>query len=168
MRDGFIFWEQRLRVTGRGSPANVMSNLQAQFSAGRFGGTDRLSGKIEGRRIRVWRKAGMAASDVVQFEGAIGPGNDGVVIEGRLNYMPATRLQFAGCLALGLALLAGALFDRTTGPTPGIDLLGVGTFVSIVSMIWIYSSSRMRGAQIEFIETRLKAAADAPTPRSAT
>jgi hypothetical protein len=165
MRDGFIFWEQPLRVTGPGSPASTLANIQAQVSVGRFGGTERLSGKIEGHHIRVWRKAAVAASDVVQFEGAVRPFDGGVVVEGRLNYTVATRLQFSGCLALGVALLAGGAIDRLSGSTPGADILGVGAFISIVSMIWIYSSSRMRGMQIDFIDSRLKDAAASATPQ---
>jgi hypothetical protein len=159
MDDGFIFWNQPLRVTGRSLPANTLAIIQAQVSAGRFGGTDRLSGAVTGHRIRVWRKTGIAASDVVQFEGDIRPGKDGVVIEGHLNYTPSTRLQFCGFLGIGLALVALGAFDRVTGATPGTDFLGVGAFISILSMIWIYSSRHMRGVQIAFIEDRLKNAA---------
>ncbi len=159
IQDGFIFWERPLRVTGSESPAGVISRLQAQFSGGRFGVNERLSGRIDGDRVRAFRKGAIAASDVVQFEGTIRPHAGGVVIEGHLNYAPATRFQFAGFLGFGLALVALGAFDRVAGATPGTDLLGVGAFVSIVSMIWIYSSRHMRGAQIEFIETRLKEAA---------
>jgi len=159
MGDGFIFWEQPLRITGADSPASVISKLQAQFSGGRFGVNERLSGAIDGERVRAYRKGAIAASDVVQFVGTIRPHAGGVAIDGQLNYTPATRLQFAGFLVIGIVLLALGAFNRISGATSGIDPLEVGAFISIVTMIWIYSSKHMRGAQIEFIETRLKAAA---------
>lgn len=161
MHDGFIFWEQPLRVTGTESPAGVIAKLQAQFSGGRFGVNERLSGEIDGDRMRAYRKGAIAASDVVQFEGTIRPHTDGVVIEGHLNYTPATRLQFAGLLAIGFVLLALGAFHRISGATASIDVLEVGAFVSVVTMIWVYSSKHMRHVQIEFIETRLRAAATA-------
>lgn len=159
--DGFIFWKQPLRVTGTDSPASVISKLQAQFSGGRFGVNERLSGAIDGDRVRAYRKGAIAASDVVQFVGTIRPHAGGVVIEGCVDYTPATRLQFAGLLAVGLALVVLGAFYRLSGATPGIDVLEVGAFISIVTMIWIYASKHMRRVQIEFIETRLRAAAAA-------
>lgn len=152
-------------MTGPADPAGALANIQAQVSAGRFGGTERLSGKVAGPRIRVWRKSGIAAPDVVQFEGEVRPHADGTVIEGRLKYTAATRIQFCGFLALGLALLAVGALDRTTGSAPGVDLLGVGAFISAVTIVWVYSSSRMRGAQIEFIRARLTDVAASATPR---
>lgn len=161
MDDGFIFWKQPLRVTGSDSPASVVSKLQAQFSSGRFGVSERLSGAIDGEWVRAYRRGAIAVSDVVQFVGTIRPHSGGVVIDGHLEYTRATRLQFVGLLGLGIALVILGVLDRVSGATPGIDLLEVGAFVSIVTLIWIYSSKHMRGVQIEFIEARLKAAAAA-------
>lgn len=163
-RDGFIFWHQPLRVTGSESPAGVISKLRAQFSGGRFGVNERLSGTIDGERVRAFRKGAFAAADVVQFEGTIRTHAAGVVIDGRLNYTPATRLQFAGSLALGLALLGGGALDGTGATGSPADLLGAGAAVTILSTIWIFASRHMRHEQVAFIKSRLEEAAEGGRP----
>jgi hypothetical protein len=154
--DGFIFWTQALRVTGTGSTANAVARLQTQLSAGRFSMQERLVGSLEGDRLRVWKaSAFVKAGDVVEFEGTLRPGAEGTVIEGGLQYKIATKIQFVGLLAIGLIMLVAGALQKLQGADPGEGLLGMGGVVSLVTLLWIYASSRTKDAQIKFIEARL-------------
>jgi len=157
MSGGFIFWKQELRVAGPGSTADALARLRSLLSADRFGLKERLTGAIEESRVRVWRKAPLAgAGDAVEFEGSLRPGGEGTVIEGSLQYKLATKIQFAGLLAIGLSLLVVGVFQKLAGTPSGGGLLGSGGFIALVTLLWIYSSNRMKHEQIQFIETRLK------------
>jgi len=156
MSGGFIFWKQELRVAGPGSTADALARLRSLLSADPFGLKERLTGAIEESRVRVWRKAPLAgAGDAVEFEGSLRPGGEGTVIEGSLQYKLATKIQFAGLLAIGLGLLVVGLFQKLAGTPSGGGLLGSGGFIALVTLLWIYSSNRMKHEQIQFIEARL-------------
>lgn len=156
MSGGFIFWKQELRVAGPGSTADALARLRSLLSADRFGLKERLTGSIEESRVRVWRKAPLAgAGDLVEFEGSLRPGGNGTVIEGSLQYKRATKIQFAGLLAIGLGLLVVGVFQKLAGTPLGGGLLGSGGFIALVTLLWIYTSNRMKHEQIQFIEARL-------------
>ena len=156
MSGGFIFWKQELRVAGPGSTADALAKLRSLLSADRFGLKERLTGAIEESRVRVWRKASLAgAGDAVEFEGSLRPGGEGTVIEGSLQYKLATKIQFAGLLAIGLGLLVVGVFQTLAGTPSGGGQLGIGGFIALVALLWIYSSNRMKHEQIQFIEARL-------------
>ena len=156
MSGGFIFWKQELRVAGPGSPAEALARLRSLLSAGRFDMKERLTGAIEESGVRVWRKAPLAgAGDAVEFEGSLRPGGEGTVIAGSLRYKLATKIQFAGLLAIGLGLVVVGAFQTLAGMPAGGELLGIGGFIALVALLWIYSSNRMKHEQIQFIEARL-------------
>ena len=156
MSGGSIFWKQELRVAGPGSTADALAKLRSLLSADRFGLKERLTGAIEESRVRVWRKASLAgAGDAVEFEGSLRPGGEGTVIEGSLQYKIATKIQFAGLLAIGLGLVVVGAIQKLAGMPAGGELLGIGGFIALVALLWIYSSYRMKHEQIQFIEARL-------------
>lgn len=156
MSGGFIFWKQELRVAGPRSPAEALARLRSLLSADRFGPNERLTGAIEESRVRVWRKAPLAGvGDAVEFEGSLRPGGEGVVIEGSLRYKLATKVQFAGLLAIGLGVMVAGVFQKLAGMPAGGELLGIGSFIALVALLWIYSSNGMKHEQIQFIEARL-------------
>jgi len=152
----FIFWEEELRVAGPGTMANTVTRLRAQFSAGRFSMSERLSGSMDGPRLRVWKASALGqAGDAVEFDGLLRPGGDGTLIEGTVRYRLATKVQFIGLLVIGLVLAAAGIFRELAGTAPGGELLVIGASVSAVTLLWIYSSHRMRHEQTQFIEARL-------------
>lgn len=156
MSGGFIFWKQELRVAGPRSTAQALARLRSLLSADRFDLKERLSGAVEESRVRVWRKAPLAgAGDAVEFEGSLRPGGEGTVIEGTLQYKLATKLQFAGLLAIGSGIVVVGAFQKLAGMEAGEELLGIGGFIALVALVWIYSSNRMKHEQIQFIEARL-------------
>lgn len=152
----FIFWEEALRVAGPGTMADAVTRLRAQFSAGRFSMSERLSGSMDGPRLRVWKASVLGqAGDAVEFDGSLRPGGDGTVIEGTVRYRLATKVQFIGLLVIGLVLAAAGIFRELAGTAPGDELLVIGASVSAVTLLWIYASHRMRHEQIQFIQARL-------------
>jgi hypothetical protein len=151
-----IFWEQPLRVAGPGSTANAISRLNAQFSTGRFGSKERLTGSLRGSRLKAWRATMLGrAGDVVEFDGEIRSTGDGTVIEGTVRYQSGTKIQFAGLLAIGVLLTIAGVAQRMSETTTGPGLLGLGLFVTIVTVLWIGSSAGMRHTQIQFLEQKL-------------
>lgn len=156
MSGGFIFWKQELRVAGPRSTAEALARFRSLLSANRFDLKERLSGAVKESRVRVWRKAPLAgAGDAVEFEGSPRPGGEGTVIEGSLQYKLATKVQFAGLLAIGLGIVVVGAFQTLAGMPAGRELLGIGGFIALVALLWIYSSNRMKHEQIQFIEARL-------------
>lgn len=156
MSTGFIFWKQDLRVSGPCPTAKAVARLRSLLAADRFNVTERLSGAIEESRFRVWRKALLAgAGDAVEFQGSLRPGGEGTVIEGSLQYKLATKIQFTGLLAIGLGIVIVGAFQKLAGMPAGGELLGIGGFIALVALLWIYSSYRMKHEQIQFIEARL-------------
>lgn len=152
----FVFWEEPLRVAGTGSTANAVSRLHTHFSAGRFGSKERLTGWLRGSRLRVWRATLLGrAGDVVEFNGEICSTGEGTVIEGTVGYQAATRIQFVGLLSIGILLTATGIAHRFTTADAGPELLGLGLFILVVSLIWIGSSAGMRHVQVRFLEEKL-------------
>ena len=136
--------------------ANALARLRSQLSAGRFSMSERLAGSTDGFRLRVWKASALAqAGDSVEFEGSLRPGGDGTVIEGTVRYRLATKVQFIGLLVIGLALAAAGMFRELAGTTADGELLGIGVFIFVAAVLWIYSSSKMRHEQIRFIEGKL-------------
>lgn len=152
----FILWEQPLRVAGPGSTANAVARLHAHFSAGRFGSKERLTGWLRGSRLRVWRATLLGrAGDVVEFEGEIRSTGEGTVIEGLVRYQVATKIQFAGLLTIGVALTVMGIAQDLAAAAPGSELLGLGLFITLVTLVWIGSSAGMRHVQVRFLEEKL-------------
>lgn len=145
-----------MRVAGSGSVANAVSRLHAHFSAGRFGSKEHLTGWLRGSRLRVWRATWLGrAGDVVEFEGEIRATEAGTIIEGMVYYQTATKIQFSGLLSIGILLTATGLAQRLTGAAPGPELLGLGLFIAVVTLVWIGSSAGMRHVQVRFLEEKL-------------
>ena len=163
MKRGYVFWEEELRVAGPSSTDDTVRRLREQLSASRFGFKERLAGSCDGSRLKVRKASSLAqVGDSVEFEGAVKPAGSGTVIEGKVRYTLATKIQFAGLLLTGLALVASGVFRAFGG-----DTLAAGGFILVVSLLWIYSSGRMRHEQIAFIEGRLRDAAGGNVRRSA-
>jgi hypothetical protein len=163
MKHGFIFWEQEFRVEGPGSMTDAAARLNAQLAVNRLSMRDRLVGLFDGSRLRVWKASPLTrAGDTVEFEGLLLSAGGGAVIEGKLRYKIATKVQFVGLPLIGLGLLAIGLFQGA-----GVETLGVGIFVLLVSLLWIYSSAQMRHEQIEYIEARLSEAVAKDARRAA-
>lgn len=151
-----IFWEQPFRVAGAGSTANAVARLSAQFSVGRFGSKERLTGSLRGSRLKAWRATLLGrAGDVVEFDGEIRSAGEGTVIEGVVRYQAATKIQFAGLLAIGVLLTVAGVTQKLSGTAAGPELLSVGLFVAVVAALWIGSSAGMRHVQVRFLEEKL-------------
>lgn len=151
-----IFWEQPLRIAGPGSTANAVARLHAHFSGGRFGGKERLTGWLRGSRLRVWKATLLGrAGDVVEFDGEMRAADEGTVIEGMVRYQTATKIQFAGLLAIGILLTAAGIKQKLSGIEASSELLGLGLFIAVVTLVWIGSSAGMRHVQIRFLEEKL-------------
>jgi len=151
-----IFWEQPLRVAGPGSTANAIARLNAQFSAGRFGSKERLAGSLRGPRLKVWKATLLGrAGDVVEFDGEIRPAEAGTIIEGAVRYQAATKIQFAGLLGIGILLTLSGITQKFSNEAAGAELLGLGLFITVVTVVWIVSSAGMRHVQVQFLEEKL-------------
>ena len=95
MKEGFIFWEEPLRVTGPAAPATAASRLTAALAAPRrFGSGNRLVGIMDDSGFRVWRTSTLT-TEVVECAGVIRAHGDGSVVEGTLRYKLA-RLRELG------------------------------------------------------------------------
>ena len=156
MKEGFIFWEQELRVSGPCDLGTVSERIRSLTSIGGLTVSERLLGAIDGDGIRVWRTAPLAHSgDVVEFRGELRADGDGSVIEGSVGYNFRTKVQFCGCLVLGLFLIAAGLFHWLRDSTQGLDLAGVGLVATVSMLVWIYSSRKLAWKQVAFIEDQL-------------
>lgn len=152
-----IFWEQPLRVSGPGSTANAVTRINAQLAIGRFSTQDRLTGALRGDRLRVWKASVLGrAGDIVEFAGTLHATAEGSVIDGKVRYQTATKIQFAGLLTVGLLLLGMGLVQKFLGTEVGPELLGLGLVISTIAAVWIGSSAGMRHTQVEFIEERFR------------
>jgi hypothetical protein len=152
-----IFWEQPFRVAGPGSTANAVARLSAQFSVGRFGSKERLTGSLRGSRLKAWRATLLGrAGDVVEFDGEIRSAGEGTVIDGVVRYQAATKIQFAGLLAIGVLLTIAGVTQKLAGTAAGPELLSLGLFVTVVTVVWIWSSAGMRHVQVQFIEEKFR------------
>jgi hypothetical protein len=152
-----IFWRSPFRTAGPRPATQVLAALGAHLAQTRFGMGERMIGKIEGERLRVWRKSVASfAGDVVEFEGTVRADDGGSVIEGMMRYKLSAKVQFVGLLAIGALLaLAGAL-RYFAGGEAELRAFGFGMLVFVSTLIWVYSSSRMRGDQIRYLETKLE------------
>ena len=156
MKEGFIFWKQDLRVSGPCDPASVALRIRSLISVSGLTVNERLIGAMDGDSIRVWRTAPLAqAGDVVEFRGVLRADGDGSVIEGSVGYNRRTKIQFFGCLVLGLFLIAVGLYHWLRDLTPGLDLAGVGLIIAVATLLWIYSSRKLTWKQVAFIEDEL-------------
>ena len=152
-----IFWQQPLRVTGNGSIANAVTRLNRQLAIGRFSTQDRLMGLFRGDRLRVWKASVLGrAGDIVEFEGTLRATDSETVIEGTVKYQMATKVQFAGLLAIGVLLLGTGLAQKIGSPAAGDEVVGLGLVITTIAVIWIGSSAGMRGTQIEYLEEKFR------------
>ena len=158
MQSGLIFWRTPFRAAGPRPAEQVTAALGAHLAQTRFGMGERMIGRIEGARVRVWRKSiASFAGDVVEFDGNVRAEDGGSVIEGTMQYKLAAKVQFVGLLAIGgLLALAGALRYFAGGEAEA-RAFGFGAFVFVGTWFWVYSSSRMRGEQIRYLASRLEA-----------
>ncbi len=156
MKEGFIFWKQGLRVSGPCDPGAVAGRIRSLISVTGLTVKERLVGVVDGDSVRVWRSAPLAqAGDTVEFRGIIRADGDGSVIEGVVGYNLRARVQFVGCLVLGLLLTVAGLIQWLRDLTPGMDLAGVGLIITVATLLWIYSSRRLAWKQVAFIEDKL-------------
>jgi hypothetical protein len=155
VKEGFIFWEQEFRVTGPGTPATASARLSSLLSAARFSSGTRLAGTVDGSGFRVWRKSALT-TEVVECKGVILPHGDGSVIEGKLQYKLATKIQFAGGLLLGVLLAVAGALQKLADPQPQSALATEGFLILAVILIWIYTSRRMTNEQIRFLTEKLE------------
>lgn len=153
----WLFWQESYRAEGGCSADTAARRLQSLLSTtSRFSAEERLLGRIDGRRFRVWKRTLLGASaDVVQLEGDIRSGADGVVIEGRFSYKVATKIQFVGFLMLGLFIAASGVFQRLAGAATSNDVILLGSGIAGLTALWIVGAYWMKHKQIEFLKSRI-------------
>lgn len=152
-----LFWQESYRAEGRCSADTAARRLQSLLSTtSRFSAEERLLGRLDGRRFRVWKRTLLGASaDVVQLEGDIGQGPDGVVIAGSFSYKAATKIQFIGFVALGLFIAASGVFQRLAGATTSNDVILLGSGIAGLTALWIVGAYWMKHKQIDFLKSRM-------------
>ena len=156
MEDGFVFWQQPLRVSGPCDARSAAAKIRTLVTVSGIALNERLVGVMDGERLRVWRNAPLAqAGDVVEFRGVLRAEGDGSVIEGAVGYNPRTRIQFVGFLGLGVFLAGVGLLEWLRDPAGGLGLAGIGAAVTLGTLAWIYSSRKLAWKQIAFIEAQL-------------
>ncbi len=156
MKEGFIFWQQELRVSGPCGRRAVAGKIRSLISVSGLTVTERLMGAMDGDHVRVWRTSPIAMTgDVVEFRGVLRAEGDGCAIEGTVGYNLRTKFQFVGCLAIGSFLTAAGLFDWLRNSSSGIELAGIGLILTLVMLVWIYSSRKLAWKQVAFIEDQL-------------
>lgn len=152
-----ISWHAPFRASGPRPAAQVTAALGAYLAQTRFGMGERMVGKIEGERLRVWRKSVASfAGDVVEFEGVVRAQDGGSVIEGFLQYKLAAKVQFIGLLAIGALLALAGAFRYFTGGEAEARAFGFGMLVFVSTLIWVYSSNRMKSDQVRYLQGRLE------------
>jgi len=153
-----LFWHELYQATGRCSADLAARRLQALLStSSRFSAEERLLGRMEGTRFRVWKRTLLGASaDVVQLEGHIAQGPDGALVEGRFSYKAATKLQFIGFLILGLFIAASGVFQRLAGAATSSEVILLGGGIAGLTALWIVGAFWMRHKQIEFLKSRME------------
>lgn len=159
MSAALIFWRRPVRIAGACSAATAALRLRALLStSARFSAGERIVGRMEGMRFRIWKKTLFGASaDVVQFEGLIEAGSDGVVVEGAYSYKAATKIQFIGFLVLGILIAASGVFQKLAGGASANDVIAFGSGIALVTATWIVSADWMKGRQIDFLASGLRA-----------
>jgi hypothetical protein len=154
-----IFWREPLHIAGACTADQAAGRLRGLLSASaRFSAEERLLGRIDGMRFRVWKRTLFGASaDVVQLDGQIAQGEAGAVVEGTFSYKAATKIQFIGLMALGLLIAASGALQRLTGsPTAG-DVLLFGCGIAGLTATWIVGAYWMRDRQIAFLKAQFEA-----------
>lgn len=156
MKEGFIFWEEPLRITGPATPVTAASRLAALIAPPkRFSSGERLAGIIDDSGFRVWRTS-ILTTEVVECAGVIRAHGDGSLIEGTLRYKLATRIQFAGGLLIGALLAIASTLQTLADPEPKSGLVPLGVWVLAIILVWIYTSSKMKNEQIRYITDRFE------------
>jgi len=158
MSTTLIFWRQPLRMVGACTAETAAVRLRALLStSARFSAGERIVGRIDGMRFRIWKKTVFGASaDVVQLEGLIEAGSDGVVVEGVFNYKAATKIQFIGFLVLGILIAASGVFQKLAGGAIANDVIAFGSTITLVTATWIVAADWMKGRQIDYLESSLR------------
>jgi hypothetical protein len=152
-----LLWRAPLRIAGPRPVAQVTAALGAHLAQTRFGVGERMVGRLEGNRVRVWRKSVASfAGDVVEFEGAVHVEGSGSIIEGTMQYKLAAKVQFVGLLAIGALLALAGTLRYFAGGEAEARAFGFGMLIFVSTLIWVYSSSRMRGDQVGYLERRLR------------
>jgi len=157
VESGLIFWRIPFRTAGPRPVGEVTGALDAYLAQTRFGVGERMVGRLEGQRLRVWRKSlASFAGDVVEFDGTMRAENGETVIEGTMQYRVSAKVQFVGLLVLcGLLALAGAFRYFASGEA-GVRAFAFGALIFAGSWVWVYSSSKMKGDQIRYLAGRLE------------
>jgi hypothetical protein len=152
-----LFWREPFRATGGCSAETAALRLQSLLSTtSRFSAEERLLGRMEGSRFRVWKRTLLGASaDVVQLEGCITQGVNGALVEGSFSYKLATKIQFIGFLVLGLFIAASGLVQRLGGVATANDVILLGTGLAGLTAVWILGAYWMRDKQIDFLRSRI-------------
>jgi len=159
-REMLLLWSRPFRFYGTCAAPLAAERLRTQLGAARFGFGERLVGSFDGERLRAWRRAPAASfGDTVEFDGRLRDERGGCAIEGAFRYTLATRVQFIGFLALGLALAGAGLLQWLEGAEQGGGILALGAFIFGATAAWVFSSDRMKEEQIDFIKSRLQALA---------
>lgn|GEM_PF-1339933 len=154
-----IFWREPLRIVGACTADQAAGRLRSLLStSARFSAEERLLGRMDGMRFRVWKRTLLGASaDIVQLEGQIVQGEAGAVIEGTLCYRAATKIQFIGLLVLGLVIAASGVLQRLTGSPSAGDVLLFGCGITGLTATWIVGAYWMRDRQIAFLKAQFEA-----------
>ena len=156
MNDGFVFWQKPLRLSGAADPASAAVSIRSLITVSGIAINERLVGAMDGDALRVWRNAPLAqAGDIVEFRGVLRADGEGSVIEGSVGYKLRTKIQFVGCLALGVLLTALGLLQWLREASNGLQLAGIGALVTLGMLAWVYSSRKLVWKQIAFIEEQL-------------
>jgi len=156
MNDGFVFWQQPLRVSGPCDPRSAAGKIRSLITVSGITINERLMGAMDGDGVRVWRTAPFAqAGDIVEFRGVLRAEGEGSVVEGAVGYNLRTRFQFVGCLVLGVLLTAVGVLEWLRDAANGLQLAGIGAAVTLATLAWIYSSRKLVWKQIAFIEEQL-------------
>ena len=161
MLGDLVFWEKDLQVAGSRGVGDVAERIRALITVSGVSVKERLIGSLDGERLHVWRTAPMAqAGDVAEFRGTLRAEGKGSVIEGSVAYNLRTKIQFIGCLVLGILLTLAGLVHWLQDLDQGREITGVGGFVTAATLLWIYSSRKLVWKQIAFIEDELRRAVE--------
>lgn len=152
-----LFWREPFHATGRCSADTAVRRLHSQLSmTSRFSTEERLLGRIDGSRFRIWKRTLFGASaDVVQLEGEITQGSRGARVEGAFSYKAATKVQFIGFLVLGLFIAMSGVLQRLGGAATSDDVIALGGGIAGLTALWIVGAYWMKGKQIDFLRLRM-------------
>lgn len=118
-----------------------------------------MAGVLEGSRLRVWKRSVFGqAGDMIEFTGLLQSHHSGTAIEGVFRYRIQTKIQFAGLLIMGLGLASMGVYRNIFAANPDPSLLYIGGVVFLITLLWIYASTKVKHIQTEFIAEKLNAA----------